>query len=208
MSSEVGQWCSPELCGSPGPRGLRLRGAAGHAGSRAGAEPSAPQGGSSAGPSAPPEEIWVLRKPFTGRWGVRGVGDSHTSPRQHLPAPPTLPPLILAGGERSGSLSSGAGGRSGGGHALHAGAEGVKVGTPGWCGEGPIQVDVSVIIGSERAREVETGPCEPEVGSRDRVGGQANRDWGGAKWGCGHGQRSYPGPEEWAGPADRDAIWG
>ncbi|KAB0401480.1 hypothetical protein E2I00_009265, partial [Balaenoptera physalus] len=35
------------------------------AGSRAGAEPSPPQGGSSAGPSAPPEEIWVLRKPFT-----------------------------------------------------------------------------------------------------------------------------------------------
>ncbi|XP_060141568.1 caskin-1 isoform X1 [Globicephala melas] len=36
------------------------------AGSRAGAEPSPPQGCSSAGPSAPPEEIWVLRKPFAG----------------------------------------------------------------------------------------------------------------------------------------------
>ncbi|KAF4015494.1 hypothetical protein G4228_007416 [Cervus hanglu yarkandensis] len=67
------------------------------AGPRAGAEPSPPQGGSSAGPAAPPEEIWVLRKPF-------------------------------AGGDRSGSLSSTAGGRSGGGHTLHAGSEGVKVG--------------------------------------------------------------------------------
>ncbi|XP_017896149.1 PREDICTED: caskin-1 isoform X3 [Capra hircus] len=67
------------------------------AGPRAGAEPSPPQGGSSAGPAAPPEEIWVLRKPF-------------------------------AGGDRSGSLSSAAGGRSSGGHALHAGSEGVKVG--------------------------------------------------------------------------------
>ncbi|XP_055991267.1 caskin-1 [Sorex fumeus] len=66
------------------------------AGSRAGAEPSPPQGGSSSGPSAPPEEIWVLRKPF-------------------------------AGGDRSGSVSGGAGGRSTGGHALHAGAEGVKL---------------------------------------------------------------------------------
>uniref|UniRef100_A0A2K6MSM7 Caskin-1 n=1 Tax=Rhinopithecus bieti TaxID=61621 RepID=A0A2K6MSM7_RHIBE len=36
------------------------------AGSRAGAEPSLPQGSSSSGPSAPPEEIWVLRKPFAG----------------------------------------------------------------------------------------------------------------------------------------------
>ncbi|XP_060028579.1 caskin-1 isoform X5 [Erinaceus europaeus] len=62
-------------------------------GPRAGAEASPPQGGGS-GPSAPPEEIWVLRKPF-------------------------------AGGDRSGSLSSA--GRSGGGHALHAGAEGVKL---------------------------------------------------------------------------------
>ncbi|XP_012866701.1 PREDICTED: caskin-1 [Dipodomys ordii] len=66
------------------------------AGARAGSEPSPPQGGSAAGPSAPPEEIWVLRKPF-------------------------------AGGERSGSLSSGTGGRSGGGHTLHAGSEGVKL---------------------------------------------------------------------------------
>ncbi|XP_048187873.1 caskin-1 isoform X2 [Perognathus longimembris pacificus] len=66
------------------------------AGSRAGSEPSPPQGGSAAGPSAPPEEIWVLRKPF-------------------------------AGGDRSGSLSSGTGGRSSGGHALHAGSEGVKL---------------------------------------------------------------------------------
>ncbi|XP_073915991.1 caskin-1 isoform X4 [Castor canadensis] len=66
------------------------------AGSRAGSEPSPPQGGGSAGPSAPPEEIWVLRKPF-------------------------------AGGDRSGSLSSAAGGRSGGSHALHTGSEGVKL---------------------------------------------------------------------------------
>ncbi|KAL4836020.1 hypothetical protein H8958_010238 [Nasalis larvatus] len=36
------------------------------AGSRAGTEPSLPQGSSSSGPSAPPEEIWVLRKPFAG----------------------------------------------------------------------------------------------------------------------------------------------
>ncbi|MXQ80821.1 hypothetical protein E5288_WYG009154 [Bos mutus] len=67
------------------------------AGPRAGAEPSPPQGGSSTGPAVPPEEIWVLRKPF-------------------------------AGGDRSGSLSSVAGGRSVGGHTLHAGSEGVKVG--------------------------------------------------------------------------------
>lgn len=66
------------------------------AGSRTGSEPSPPQGGGSLGPSAPPEEIWVLRKPF-------------------------------AGGDRSGSLSNVAGGRSTGGHALHAGAEGVKL---------------------------------------------------------------------------------
>ncbi|XP_025272708.1 caskin-1 isoform X1 [Canis lupus dingo] len=66
------------------------------AGSRAGAEESPPQAGSSSGPSAPPEEIWVLRKPF-------------------------------AGGDRSGSLSGAAGARSGGGHALHAGSEGVKL---------------------------------------------------------------------------------
>ncbi|XP_047389203.1 caskin-1 isoform X1 [Sciurus carolinensis] len=66
------------------------------AGSRAGSEPSPPQGGGSSGPSAPPEEIWVLRKPF-------------------------------AGGDRSGSLSSVAGSRSSGGHALHAGSEGVKL---------------------------------------------------------------------------------
>ncbi|XP_004873695.1 caskin-1 isoform X6 [Heterocephalus glaber] len=66
------------------------------AGSRVGSEPSPSQGGSSSGPSGPPEEIWVLRKPF-------------------------------AGGDRSGSLSSVAGGRSGGGHTLHAGSEGVKL---------------------------------------------------------------------------------
>ncbi|XP_051024163.1 caskin-1 isoform X2 [Acomys russatus] len=66
------------------------------AGSRTGSEPSPPQGGGSLGPSAPPEEIWVLRKPF-------------------------------AGGDRSGSLSNVAGGRSTGGHALHAGSEGVKL---------------------------------------------------------------------------------
>ncbi|XP_021077033.1 caskin-1 isoform X2 [Mus pahari] len=66
------------------------------AGSRTGSEPSPPQGGGSLGPSAPPEEIWVLRKPF-------------------------------AGGDRSGSLSNAAGGRSPGGHALHAGSEGVKL---------------------------------------------------------------------------------
>ncbi|XP_017366524.1 caskin-1 isoform X2 [Cebus imitator] len=66
------------------------------AGPRAGTEPSLPQGGSSSGPSAPPEEIWVLRKPF-------------------------------AGGERSGSVSGVAGGRGSGGHALHAGSEGVKL---------------------------------------------------------------------------------
>ncbi|XP_027626810.1 LOW QUALITY PROTEIN: caskin-1 [Tupaia chinensis] len=68
------------------------------AGPRAGTEPSPPQGGSSAGagPSVPPEEIWVLRKPFTG-------------------------------GDRSGSLSGVASSRSSGGHALHAGSEGVKL---------------------------------------------------------------------------------
>ncbi|XP_021500393.1 caskin-1 isoform X2 [Meriones unguiculatus] len=66
------------------------------AGSRTGSEPSPPQGGGSLGPSAPPEEIWVLRKPF-------------------------------AGGDRSGSLSNVAGGRSAGAHALHAGSEGVKL---------------------------------------------------------------------------------
>nr|XP_048292207.1 caskin-1 isoform X2 [Myodes glareolus] len=66
------------------------------AGSRTGSEPSPPQGGGSLGPSAPPEEIWVLRKPF-------------------------------AGGDRSGSLSNVAGSRSGGGHTLHAGSEGVKL---------------------------------------------------------------------------------
>ncbi|XP_036860339.1 caskin-1 isoform X2 [Manis javanica] len=66
------------------------------AGSRAGAEPSPPQGGGSSGPSVPPEEIWVLRKPF-------------------------------AGGDRSGSLSSVASGRSSASHTLHAGSEGVKL---------------------------------------------------------------------------------
>ncbi|XP_042777347.1 caskin-1 [Panthera leo] len=66
------------------------------AGSRAGTEPSPSQAGSSPGPSAPPEEIWVLRKPF-------------------------------AGGDRSGSLGGVAGGRSSGGHTLHAGSEGVKL---------------------------------------------------------------------------------
>ncbi|XP_062036914.1 caskin-1 isoform X1 [Lepus europaeus] len=66
------------------------------AGSRASGEPSPPQGGSLSGPSAPPEEIWVLRKP-------------------------------LSGGDRSGSVSSVAGSRSTGGHALHAGSEGVKL---------------------------------------------------------------------------------
>ncbi|KAG3258984.1 CASK interacting protein 1, transcript variant X4 [Ictidomys tridecemlineatus] len=66
------------------------------AGSRAGSEPSPPQGGGSSGPSAPPEEIWVLRKPS-------------------------------AGGDRSGNLSSVAGSRSSGAHALHAGSEGVKL---------------------------------------------------------------------------------
>ncbi|XP_072871131.1 caskin-1 isoform X3 [Chlorocebus sabaeus] len=67
------------------------------AGSRAGTEPSLPQGSSSLGPSAPPEEIWVLRKPF-------------------------------AGGDRSGSISGVAGSRGSGGHTLHAGSEGIKVG--------------------------------------------------------------------------------
>uniref|UniRef100_G1RDA4 CASK interacting protein 1 n=1 Tax=Nomascus leucogenys TaxID=61853 RepID=G1RDA4_NOMLE len=66
------------------------------ASSRAGTEPSLPQGSSSSGPSAPPEEIWVLRKPF-------------------------------AVGDRSGSISGMAGGRGSGGHALHAGSEGVKL---------------------------------------------------------------------------------
>ncbi|XP_040829455.1 caskin-1 isoform X1 [Ochotona curzoniae] len=66
------------------------------AGSRAGGEPSPPQGGASSGPAAPPEEIWVLRKPLTG-------------------------------GDRSGSVSSAAGSRGSGGHALHAGSEGVKL---------------------------------------------------------------------------------
>lgn len=52
-------------------------GCAWSAGSRAGAESSPLQGGSSSGPSAPPEEIWVLRKPFAGRWGpLEGRGGS------------------------------------------------------------------------------------------------------------------------------------
>jgi hypothetical protein len=38
---------------------------------------------------------------------------------------------VLAGGDRSGSLSNVAGGRSTGGHALHAGSEGVKVSEQG-----------------------------------------------------------------------------
>nr|XP_037845916.1 caskin-1 isoform X3 [Chlorocebus sabaeus] len=52
------------------------------AGSRAGTEPSLPQGSSSLGPSAPPEEIWVLRKPFAGgdRSGsISGVAGSRGS---------------------------------------------------------------------------------------------------------------------------------
>ncbi|XP_023056622.2 caskin-1-like, partial [Piliocolobus tephrosceles] len=52
------------------------------AGSRAGAEPSLPQGSSSSGPSAPPEEIWVLRKPCAGgdRSGsISGVAGSRGS---------------------------------------------------------------------------------------------------------------------------------
>ncbi|XP_077841170.1 caskin-1 isoform X6 [Macaca mulatta] len=52
------------------------------AGSRAGTEPSLPQGSSSSGPSAPPEEIWVLRKPFAGgdRSGsISGVAGSRGS---------------------------------------------------------------------------------------------------------------------------------
>ncbi|CAK6444812.1 unnamed protein product [Pipistrellus nathusii] len=66
------------------------------AGPRAGAEQSSPQGGGLPGAAAPPEEIWVLRKPF-------------------------------AGGDRSGSLSGVAAGRSSGAHTLHAGSEGVKL---------------------------------------------------------------------------------
>lgn len=38
---------------------------------------------------------------------------------------------VLAGGDRSGSLSNVAGSRSGGGHTLHAGSEGVKVSEQG-----------------------------------------------------------------------------
>lgn len=38
---------------------------------------------------------------------------------------------VLAGGDRSGSLSNVAGSRSTGGHALHAGSEGVKVSEQG-----------------------------------------------------------------------------
>uniref|UniRef100_A0A7N5P3D6 Caskin-1 n=1 Tax=Ailuropoda melanoleuca TaxID=9646 RepID=A0A7N5P3D6_AILME len=53
------------------------------AGSRAGAEPSPSQAGSSSGPSAPPEEIWVLRKPFAGKWGSSGGQGSNISSRQH-----------------------------------------------------------------------------------------------------------------------------
>ncbi|XP_070940024.1 caskin-1 isoform X2 [Macaca nemestrina] len=52
------------------------------AGSRAGTEPSLPQGSSSSGPSAPLEEIWVLRKPFAGgdRSGsISGVAGSRGS---------------------------------------------------------------------------------------------------------------------------------
>ncbi|GAB1300669.1 Caskin-1 [Apodemus speciosus] len=77
-------------------------------GSRTGGEPSPPQGGGSLGPSAPPEEIWVLRKPF-------------------------------AGGDRSGSLSNVAGGRSTGGHALHAGSEGVKSVSESSPGDSPVK---------------------------------------------------------------------
>ncbi|XP_078200474.1 caskin-1 isoform X5 [Callithrix jacchus] len=59
------------------------------AGPRAGTEPSLPQGGSSSGPSAPPEEIWVLRKPFAGgeRSGsVSGVAGGRGSGGQALHA--------------------------------------------------------------------------------------------------------------------------
>ncbi|KAK2097345.1 Caskin-1 [Saguinus oedipus] len=58
-------------------------------GPRAGTEPSLPQGGSSSGPSAPPEEIWVLRKPFAGgeRSGsVSGVAGGRGSGGQALHA--------------------------------------------------------------------------------------------------------------------------
>ncbi|KAM4813460.1 caskin-1 isoform 2-T2 [Urocitellus parryii] len=90
------------------------------AGSRAGSEPSPPQGGGSSGPSAPPEEIWVLRKPSAGVLGpLEGWGGGTSAGHLMLP--------VLAGGDRSGSLSSVAGSRSSGAHALHAGSEGVKL---------------------------------------------------------------------------------
>ncbi|KAG3258981.1 caskin-1 isoform X6 [Ictidomys tridecemlineatus] len=90
------------------------------AGSRAGSEPSPPQGGGSSGPSAPPEEIWVLRKPSAGVLGpLEGWGGGTSAGHLMLP--------VMAGGDRSGNLSSVAGSRSSGAHALHAGSEGVKL---------------------------------------------------------------------------------
>ncbi|KAF7471231.1 hypothetical protein GHT09_017587 [Marmota monax] len=89
-------------------------------GSRAGSEPSPPQGGGLSGPSAPPEEIWVLRKPSAGVLGpLEGWGGGTSAGHLMLP--------VLAGGDRSGSLSSVAGSRGSGAHALHAGSEGVKL---------------------------------------------------------------------------------
>lgn len=110
------------------------------------------QGGSAA--PAPAEEIWVLRKPFTGtasaRLGPAGMGSTcqdvavapaghgHTtaSPDGGAQSPDSLSSLC-AGGDRSslgstGSVasarSSGSGQSAGSGaHALHAGSEGVKV---------------------------------------------------------------------------------
>ncbi|XP_049624351.1 caskin-1 isoform X2 [Suncus etruscus] len=72
--------------------------------------------------------ITVLEQHPDGRW--KGcIHDSRTGNDRVGYFPASLAEALLkpAGGERSGSLSSGAGGRSGGGHALHAGAEGVKL---------------------------------------------------------------------------------
>lgn len=58
--------------------------------------------------------------------------------------------LVSAGGDRGGSLSAVAGARGSGGHTLHAGSEGVKVGGlgagPGWLGRGAALASLPVWV--------------------------------------------------------------
>lgn len=70
----------------------------------------------------------MLRKPLTGRLGA-SEGWVSGSPAKDEP-------FVPVGGDRSGSVSSAAGSRGSGGHALHAGSEGVKVGRVGDPGQG------------------------------------------------------------------------